>query len=641
MTELSQNVLEDVTSVGEQPESPSKLPYWYNSYRKKTMESPVPSGSSLISELPDIPPRPQRTLLERIKSRPTSKVDASTLPFRYLSKPNHDSEPSANTPNDVPIQNSQFDAQAAPSAVPTSSTTPNIFDTPGVTHNIILLPEASPPAANLALTNSPKPPRTIHLLPPRAENLKSSSEKPSTASKRDWAKPGRQVLESLLSEPRLPKKLHAICLLQDMLCYIPADSPGLFERVNRNRSLRAWRLPDTVDRNLSAEDAQDVVGKVCFILQAHLMQPVFSKSEIDLRLRLELDVLRAVPSISKSDQGTQADIPPKSLVEKDVQASTSPPIMATSSAQTDVVDTDDDTAMTIDRRESSPPEVPPSISSDATVLNIDESHDSRRENSMTFVDLSSQIATKSNAQMTNNKTSSNNIMSAVMRNLTDILQHGNSRPGSEGVAYQSPIVRVLVDEVRSMKEELRGSQQRGQEAIDSLTQLYRTDIDSLSQLYRSEVDSLKNDLRVREERYRRDMETMKQRYGHELDTVRVAVQEGERQMERVQEDLPISLAEMNGRLALVEDRLRHRPFSPSLTDFDDRMDVSITRRYHPLGHLLSQEDASSTQRPSSSSIPSTPIHDSDRSQARDEDEVVPLPIKSQRKFQAIHRVTTG
>ncbi|KAF9523691.1 hypothetical protein CPB83DRAFT_658631 [Crepidotus variabilis] len=484
-------------------------------------------------------------------------------------------------------------------------------------------------------------------------NISSSTKATSTTS-------GNEALDALLSDPRPIKRLHAIFLLRDLSWYFGSNSPDSGERslANRVRHSQTWSVPAVclpTDGNLDSEEAKDVVEKVCLFLQARLSQKLDGAGNLEDRLDRELKDLNVVPMFSKQEVGIQAEPQERLVLEKEVDASQPVRLLVDTESMTSAsnntpaasVQTDnpeEDEKMDLDQSRSGSQSQTPPLASDATMVDLSVCTPSRMEKTMTLVDLSSSSnipKTELRSAVSDGGPSPTMVMNSVMRNVVEILE--SQRGGSSKIVpYDSPLVRVLLDEVKSMKEELRSNQQRNQEEIEALTELYR-----------SEIDSLKSDLKSREDRYRREVEVTRQRHHQELDDVRETIREIERDREKVEEEARFSaseLLEMRRRVSLLEGR--HRIRSPSVSgsysqgwaDALPGMDISVARRpsYHPLGHLLSQEEVLLSQQPPGPSVPTTPIaQELDRPGGRDDDDPPPLPIKSQRKFHAIHRLSTS
>jgi len=134
-----------------------------------------------------------------------------------------------------------------------------------------------------------------------------------------------------------------------------------------------------------------------------------------------------------------------------------------------------------------------------------------------------------------------------------------------------------------------------------------------------------------------------------MDSVRSSVREAEekRTVEPEGRLSSLEILELSRRITVLEDHTRSLTHSASQAGpsgrpvCDDECDVAIIRRapVHPLGHLFEFEDVyrSTPDGVMSASKPGTPIQ-SDPSNAIFIDST-PLPIKSQRKFQSMHRMS--
>ena len=246
------------------------------------------------------------------------------------------------------------------------------------------------------------------------------------------------------------------------------------------------------------------------------------------------------------------------------------------------------------------------------------------------------------------------IMTSMMRNMADLLECASgstsSRKGKErefdrphishmteaSASYDSPVVSALLDEFRSMKDELRQSQQRSRE----------------------EISAIKHELRLKEHKGRTELDAMRQRHQEELETLRYTIHLMERDKEQASDAgddtrIPaLDILDLRRRITSLEGQTRSGIMTPerSLSGAPvPGMDVTFIRRSnHPLGHLLDYDDSfasgsshfplssgpnNSTPKPGNSiQLPFTGM---------DVDETIPLPIKSQRKFSAVHRPTSG
>ena len=248
------------------------------------------------------------------------------------------------------------------------------------------------------------------------------------------------------------------------------------------------------------------------------------------------------------------------------------------------------------------------------------------------------------------------LMVSMMRDFADLLDctrvdEGNDAKGkgraSDVVttADGTPFDFSLLHEYKSMKEEIWKRQRRREEEIESIAGLHR-----------AELTSLKKRIRVTEDKYRRETELLGRRHREEMDLLMSTVCELEKRREQIgvetEGKLPsLEILELRRRIAALENHTRSLTHSQSQAGrfsrpvCDDESNLMIIRRapFHPLGHLFDYEDAtlSVPYRPSSDGIISvskegTPVQ-SESSNTVFIDSI-PLPIKSQRKFQSMHRM---
>lgn len=246
------------------------------------------------------------------------------------------------------------------------------------------------------------------------------------------------------------------------------------------------------------------------------------------------------------------------------------------------------------------------------------------------------------------------LMTSMMRNLADLLDctyggdnndvKGKGRELNIGSHCELSLVSQFLNEFKSMKEEMRRCQERSKEEIESIARLHR-----------AEVISLKEQMRATAEEYRRDTELLREQHRQEIDSLLGSFREAEKQREKVNMEtegkLPlVEMLELRRRVGALESHSRSLLIhSPSQTGpsrrptCDDESDITIIRRppFHPLGHLFDYEDAASpvpyTSPDGLTSKPGTPIQ-LESSNAIFIDSI-PLPIKSQRKFQSMHRMS--
>jgi hypothetical protein len=243
----------------------------------------------------------------------------------------------------------------------------------------------------------------------------------------------------------------------------------------------------------------------------------------------------------------------------------------------------------------------------------------------------------------------------MMRNLADLLDrtYGGDTDDVKGkgreldvdnsttieATYDLPIFGPLLNEFRAMREEIQKSQQKSNEEIESIARLHQ-----------AELVSLKEQMKTTDDKYRREAELLRQ-HREEADSVMGSVRGAEKMREKEVEGKQSSLEilELRRRITALEGHTRSPASQAGPSNrpvCDDESDITIIRRapFHPLGHLFDFEDAGSPvlyrSTPDgviSASKPGTPLQ-SEPSNAIFIDST-PLPIKSQRKFQSMHRMS--
>ena len=219
----------------------------------------------------------------------------------------------------------------------------------------------------------------------------------------------------------------------------------------------------------------------------------------------------------------------------------------------------------------------------------------------------------------------------------------------------SPILAALMDELKSMKDELRENQQRSREEIVAMRMLHR-----------SEVDTLKGQMQDKEHQGREELEELRRRHGEELDQVRDTIhsltdlKEKRESVEEGPRMPPIEILELSRRITTLESRSRTGSFADSNSPAPQSSPTTIRAseppsaihrlfNSHPLAHLMPSDPDESNSLPSprtgrplftefSVSKPGTPAS-SDRPSistrhpdGMDVEEGIPLPIKTQRKM---------
>ena len=301
---------------------------------------------------------------------------------------------------------------------------------------------------------------------------------------------------------------------------------------------------------------------------------------------------------------------------------------------------------------------PQPLSADATMVDL-------TIHSPPFLEPPSTPVAKAAYQPENNRSVAKTVMS-IMRNMADLLEcttQGGSVKSLKGKEKEdtdvdmipsyldSPAFTTILEEFKSMKEEMRRTQHKSQSEVESIR---------LSHFM--EVEALKDEIRAIENKGKQELEEVTRQYGQQIwelkSTIRLKAEregERERQKEGGSEKLPsLELLELRRRVASLEERSRSDSISvdvlrsgsrASMTD-GHLQDPVISR--HP-SHFLStdfEEQPYTTTfrapgqltRERSISKPGTPAPiDGNPSSNRhpevtDLNESMPLPAKSQRKM---------
>jgi hypothetical protein len=194
-----------------------------------------------------------------------------------------------------------------------------------------------------------------------------------------------------------------------------------------------------------------------------------------------------------------------------------------------------------------------------------------------------------------------------------------------------PLFSTLLRDFKSMKEEMRRSEQRDKEETETIARLW-AELSSLKEQMRP-IDEYRGDVEKRNKR-RREEEEEEEEISVVVGLLRAAKRQKMREdMEEGNLPLP-EILELQHRMTALENSigsLTRSPSGPYSRPFcEDDSDFQRPPR-HPFGHLLNYEDPVSTV---SGYRPGAPI------QSEPSNEVIinriPLPIKSQRKFQLTH-----
>ena len=277
---------------------------------------------------------------------------------------------------------------------------------------------------------------------------------------------------------------------------------------------------------------------------------------------------------------------------------------------------------------------------------------------------------KADYQPENNRSVAKTVMS-IMRNMADLLEcttQGGSVKSLKGKEKEdtdvemmpsyldSPAFATILEEFKSMKEEMRRSQHRSQSEVESI---------KLSHLM--EVEALKDEIRAIESKGKQEIEEVTRQYTQQirelkssisLKTEREGEGEGEREKESGSEKLPsLELLELRRRVASLEECSRSDSTSVDMLRSGSRASMtnghsqnpSISR--HPPSHLSTDFEEQpfisplrapgQLMRERSMSKPGTPASDGNPFSSRlpevtDLDESIPLPAKSQRKMHMVN-----
>ena len=272
---------------------------------------------------------------------------------------------------------------------------------------------------------------------------------------------------------------------------------------------------------------------------------------------------------------------------------------------------------------------------------------------------------KAEYQPENNRSVAKTVMS-IMRNMADLLEcttQGGSVTSLKGKEKEdtdvdmmpsyldSPAFTTILEEFKSMKEEMRRSQHRSQSEVESI---------KLSHLM--EVEALKDEIRTIESKGKQEIEEVTRHYSQQIrelkSTIRLkAEREGEREREERSEKLPShELLELRRRVASLEECSRSASTSVDMLRSGSRASMtnghfqdSVISR-HPSSHLLSTDFEDYTTalrapgqstRERSMSKPGTPAStdgnpfSNRHPEVTDLDEGVP-PAKSQRKMHMVN-----
>ena len=319
--------------------------------------------------------------------------------------------------------------------------------------------------------------------------------------------------------------------------------------------------------------------------------------------------------------------------------------------------------------ENEPPAPYQPLSADATMVDL-------TIHTPSFPETPSTPAAKAEHQPGNNRSVAKTVMS-IMRNMADLLEcttQGGSVKSLKGKEKEvtdvdmmpsyldSPAFTTILEEFKSMREEMRRSQHRSQSEVESIR---------LSHFM--EVEALKDEIRTIESRGKQELEEVTRQYSQQIGELKSTIRlraERERardgEKESGSEKLPsLELLDIRRRVASLEVRSRSDSISVDMVRSGSRGSMTnghiqepvISR--HPPPHLPTDfEEQSYTptfrapgqfMREGSMSKPGTPAP-TDRNpfsnrhpDVMDLDESMPLPAKSQRKMHMMnfHRPPIG
>ncbi|KIM37748.1 hypothetical protein M413DRAFT_448264 [Hebeloma cylindrosporum] len=508
------------------------------------------------------------------------------------------------------------------------------------------------------------------------------------------------------------KTLHTVLLLRDLLRFLrypggeeeqetsttstvaPGRYPSALEARARYAAL-AGEEPMTVDQRLDVlAHASVALAKVLYPYRGkeleiridsldHRLQQQFERlwklgehpikekvPELHARILDEKEVQTL--EISSSSQATQTieEVkvvepvkPPPSMTSQGVQAAEEERILEVTGIQTEPV---------LAAEPPPPPSEPESpmrlLSPDATMVDISQPP---TEGDVT---VSSSKPLPLEDEDLRRRPPVSGAVASIMRSMADLLESASrdtsgvarSAKGKEreldvrdvemGDGYaDSPILAALMNELKSMKDELRENQQRSREEIVAMRMLHR-----------SEVDTLKNQMQEKEHQGREELEEIRRRHGEELEQVRDTIhtlRDLKEKQETVEEGPsmpPMEILELSRRITTLETRSRTESFTDSNSPAPQSSPATIRTseppttmqrlsNSHPLAHLLPCDPGESSVLPSprtgrsfftefAASKPGTPAS-SDRPSistrpldGMEVEESIPLPIKTQRKM---------
>lgn len=537
-------------------------------------------------------------------------------------------------------------------------------------------------------TNASAPSQDRMAVDNEVDHIKS----PSTMS-RDRSIAAEHSVGLLMAQDTRAKSLHTILLLRDLLEFLRlrSQSPTLAQAapeqgVHTVLDSRTRRMILDEEESITVDQRLDVLAHASVAL-AKVLYPYRGMElerrivSLDKRLQQQFDMVWTPEQQLTAAKQLRARI----LPEKEVQTSvlsisrglqtveepaavpeiSNPPVPESTAqaVQTSEELTDKELASAVNEIMELPPP-PSSAERKASPLSSD----------VTMVDMSVNPLTESLAVEIPKPTSLSNasqrsapvakIMMAIMRNMADLLEcsthdgtltipkseKGKERESEAGDLRlqvsdgygDSPIVSTIINEFRSMKDELRTTEQWSREEIRTMSLHHRT-----------EVDSLKEEIK----RGKEELDLTKRRYQTEIDRLTVSLQSARKDKERVENAddeeraQALELQELKRRISSLESRSRFTGLGgDSISAVSRGSPVPATPtelpsvRWQSQSHVhIPSQDFRSAPSPSpntfareNSSKPGTPVSGVPPFYTRSNDgaeseESLPLPLKSQRK----------
>lgn len=432
------------------------------------------------------------------------------------------------------------------------------------------------------------------------------------------------MLASLLSDPRDIKVRHAMLLLRGLLHDQQIQSGSIRTAVGGAEDTfipARHLLPSDAlytfadgEESFPMDEQLELVAKCSSLLSKYPM--VYKGRELEGRMT-ELD-----ERLQVQQELSNTEIVPNLATESDVRARSHSPVCVDKEVAT-VVQEDPSELLNQGRGIVGHGQV-----EKLAGIMQDPATDTVTRQSLTpeaMADISSVPPASTGSDILNSELLSRTIPPATrlmtsMRNLVDLLDctRGGDSDDANGkrraldmvgtttieTPYDFPLVSPLLHEFKSMKEEMRKSQQRIKEEIESIARLHRAELISLKE----QMTAI--------EKSRGETELLMQRHRGEMDSLMGSIRGAKKQANGKAEQklLLLEISELRQRITALESH--RRPSS-----------------FHPLGHLIDyEEDAVLSAVPYRTGT--TPIQ-SKPSNAVFINNSIPLPIKSQRKVQSM------